>query len=146
MEREIFPKSIDVNPTSKCQLQCPFCWGPNHEIPDGLSTQDWLNTIQFFAERGTDAIVFTGGEPLLRKDIVELLRFSKQMGMRVTLSTNTILLPSLAEKVLPMVDEVGIPMDGSTEQNNLLMREGKINSFQYQIDALLKVIIEKARK
>ena len=139
MEREIFPKSIDVNPTSKCQLQCPFCWGPNHEIPDGLSTQDWLNTIQFFAERGTDAIVFTWGEPLLRKDIVELLRFSKQMGMRVTLSTNTILLPSLAEKVLPMVDEVGIPMDGSTEQNNLLMREGKINSFQYQIDALLKV-------
>lgn len=138
MEREIFPRSIDVNPTSGCQLQCPFCWGPHHETPDTLTTQDWIDTIRFFTEGGTDAIVFTGGEPLLRKDIVDLIRFSKGMGMRVTLSTNTILLPTI-EEISPLVDEIGIPMDGSTEEKNLLMREGKINSFRYQIDALSKV-------
>lgn len=136
VDREVFPKSIDVNPTSKCNLSCSMCWGPDHSTPDLLTTDDWMKTIKFFSEHGTDAIVFTGGEPLLRKDIPELLKYSKQLGMRVTLSTNTILLLPSQQRVFPYIDELGVPMDASTSEKNLQMREGKTNSFTFQINTM----------
>ena len=138
-EKGIFPKTVDINPTSKCQLKCSFCWGPDHNIPDNLSTTDWFRVISFFADHGTDSIVFTGGEPLLRHDILQLVKHAKESGMRVTLSTNTLLLPKIGSDLLPLIDEIGIPMDASNKEANGLMRRGPINGFDRQIDALLTV-------
>lgn len=132
----LLPKSVDVNVTAKCNLACEFCWGPDHNISDGLNTKQWENAIQFFAQGGTDSIVFTGGEPLIRKDIGELVRFAKDQGMRVTLSTNTLLLKRKASEVLPFVDEIGIPLDGSTAENNSIMRKGNAMAFQSSIEAM----------
>lgn len=118
-----FPKRIDINPTAKCNLQCNFCWGPDHGIPDGLNTQDWKNIINFFSSHGTNEIVFTGGEPLIRQDLSQLLQHSKLLGMRVTLSTNTLLLnEKKAVELLPYIDEIGIPIDGSDPQKNSKIR------------------------
>lgn len=136
-----FPLSIDINPTSRCQLSCDFCWGPNHTLHEPINTIGWKNIIDFFASNGVKGIVFTGGEPLMRPDIVELVRFSKKRGLRTTLSTNTILLPQLAHYILPYVDEIGIPMDGSSSEINNIMRKSHntINSFEYQTKALSMV-------
>ena len=131
-----FPKSIDVNPTAKCNLACEFCWGPDHNIADGLNTNQWKNAIQLFAQNGTDSIVFTGGEPLIRSDIGELVRFAKDQGMRVTLSTNTLLLKRKASQVLPFIDEIGVPLDGSTKENNSIMRVGNTRAFQSSVEAM----------
>jgi MoaA/NifB/PqqE/SkfB family radical SAM enzyme len=118
-----FPKRIDVNPTAKCNLRCTFCWGPEHNIPDGIDTQGWEKIIGFFAANGTKEIVFTGGEPLIRPDLAQLLCFAKEQGLRVTLSTNTLLLnEKRAIELLPYVDEIGVPVDGSNPQKNSLMR------------------------
>lgn len=118
-----FPQTIDINPTAECNLRCTFCWGPDHTIPDALTTDDWEKVISFFALRGTKSVVFTGGEPLIRKDLVELLRHAKLQGMRTTLSTNTILLnEARAHELLPYIDEIGIPIDGSTAEKNRRMR------------------------
>ncbi len=122
-----FPKRIDVNPTAKCNLRCTFCWGPEHNIPDGIDTQGWEKIIGFFAANGTKEIVFTGGEPLIRSDLAQLLHFAKEQGLRVTLSTNTILLnEKRAMELLPYVDEIGVPVDGSNPQKNGLMRTSLI--------------------
>lgn len=123
-KKKQFPSSIDVNPTAQCNLACSFCWGPDHAIENALSTQEWKKTLKFFKKNGTTNVVFTGGEPLLRNDIGELTRYAKELGMRVTLSTNTLLLRKKAKEVLPYVDEVGIPLDGSTHENNRKMRKG----------------------
>lgn len=132
----LFPRSIDINPTAKCNLACEFCWGPDHNISDGLNTNQWKGAIQLFAQNGTDSIVFTGGEPLIRSDIGELIRFAKDQGMRITLSTNTILLKRKASQVLPFVDEVGVPLDGSTKENNSMMRVGNTGAFQSSLEAM----------
>lgn len=131
-----FPKSIDINPTAKCNLACEFCWGPDHNIPDGLNTNQWKDAIKLFAQNGTSAIVFTGGEPLIRTDIGELVKFSKDQGMRVTLSTNTLLLKKKASQVLPFINEVGIPLDGSTKENNSIMRVGNTRAFKASLEAM----------
>lgn len=140
-----FPKRIDVNPTAKCNLRCTFCWGPDHNIPDGLDTQEWKRIIGFFAAKGTKEIVFTGGEPLIRPDLNQLLRFSKQKGLRVTLSTNTILFTEKrAAELLPYIDEIGVPVDGSNSQKNNLMRTSLAPSlgkkhFSCSMDALPRI-------
>jgi len=79
--------------------------------------------ISFFSSHGTKEIIFTGGEPLIRQDLVHLLRFAKLKEMQVTLSTNTLLLDEKrAMELLPFVDEIGIPVDGSNPQKNRTMR------------------------
>lgn len=120
-----FPQIIDVNPTAKCNLACDFCYGPYHETPDALSTQQWLDIFDFFAQGGTEAIVFTGGDPLIRRDIGTLMQGAKELQYETTLSSNTLLLPRKAKKVLPYTDKIGIPTDGSTPEKHALMRNGR---------------------
>jgi MoaA/NifB/PqqE/SkfB family radical SAM enzyme len=111
---ELGLKSLDVNPTGKCNLNCDFCWGPDRSFMTELSGQQWQEIIKFFADKGVEEIIFTGGEPLLREDLPALLRFAKeQLHLRTTLSTNALLLAEHHTQVLPFVDEIGIPLDGS---------------------------------
>lgn len=142
-----FPQTIDVNTIGWCNLACPFCWGPDHQIGPSLNTEEWKTILQGFGESGTQAAVFTGGEPTMRSDIVELLRFSKEnLGFNVTLSTNGMFLERLIQS-LPYLDQLGIPLDGSTPMLNAVMRpvrptsqpmgvEREINHFSAAILAL----------
>ena len=130
------PRSIDINPTAVCNLRCSFCWGPDHTLPDGLNTDEWKELIRFLAEHGSQAVVFTGGEPLVRNDIGELLRCAHEVGLHVTLSTNTLLLRRRAADVIPYIDEIGIPLDGSSREANARMRLGNPRQFATAIDAL----------
>lgn len=131
-----FPRSIDIFPTAGCNLRCSFCWGPEHNIPDALDTDGWKQVINFFSSRGTNAVVFSGGEPLIRGDIDELIRFSKGLGMRITLSTNGLLLRNKASQVLPFIDEIGIPIDGVNTKQNAKMRLGNARAFSAAMNAL----------
>jgi MoaA/NifB/PqqE/SkfB family radical SAM enzyme len=130
-----FPFSVDLNVTAKCNLSCSFCWGPNHNIADSMDTSDWKQIIDFFIEKGTKSIVFTGGEPLIRKDIIELAKYCKSFNLHTTLSTNCILLSSKKE-ILNYIDEIGIPLDGHNVELNTKMRIGNSNQLKYSIEAL----------
>lgn len=132
----IFPTSVDINPTARCNLACPICWGPDHRISDGLDTEQWSRIIRFFADRGTSGIIFTGGEPLLRKDLPELMSLSKKLKMKVTLSTNALLLSERHAETLPFVDEIGIPLDGSDSKLNEIIRRGTPRAFDASLAAL----------
>src|SRR2546425_11691187 len=116
-EHTRFPGSIDINPTALCNLHCSFCWGPDHTLPDSLTAEDWEHVIRFFAHHGTTAVVFTGGEALIRKNIGRLFEFAKTLGMRVTLLTNTLLFRKKTDQCLPFLDEIRISLDGSRAVN-----------------------------
>lgn len=134
--QERFPGRVDLSPTAKCNLDCPFCFGPEHSLPDALTTNDWFKVMDFFARKGTKAFVFTGGEPLVRKDIDQLLGHAKGLGMRVTLSTNGILVARHIEAIKDFVDDIGIPIDGSTTEINGLSRVGN----KKHLDLVLSMI------
>lgn len=136
---EQFPLSVDINPTAVCNLHCSFCWGPDHAIPDSLDTAQWRGVIDFFADRGTENIVFTGGEPLVRRDIVDLIQHAKNRKLGVTLSTNTLLLDRYADRILPLIDRIGIPIDGSSPAMNQRMRLGNPRSFETAVSALDRI-------
>jgi len=120
-----------------------MCIGPDRSVQNELSTEEWKNAIKFFADRETSSVVFTGGEPLIREDIVELLGYAKSCGLRTTLSTNALLLAEHIKEVVAYVDEVGIPIDGSTEEVNSLLRPGNGRQLEAAISAIRLLREEK---
>jgi len=83
-----------------------------------LSTQGFKNVIKDFAELGTSGISFTGGEPLLRKDIFELIAYTKDLGMASHLSTNSSLVNEESSKRLAKsgIDSVNLSLDGANPE------------------------------
>ena len=74
------PMSLTAELTFRCPLKCPYCSNPLHmaRYSDELATEDWLRTLRQAAELGVIQVHFSGGEPLLRKDLGELVREARR--------------------------------------------------------------------
>lgn len=124
--KETLPSSVDFMLLGQCNLRCPFCFGPQHEIP-AMETGKVKSIIQTLSRNGAERIVFTGGEPTLIKDLPEILSEAKKEGLFTVLSTNGLKLdsnPSLLEKLVPSLDWIALSLDGSTSEVNAKMRVG----------------------
>ena len=75
----------------KCPLHCPYCSNPLEISADRyrneLSTEDWARVFTQAAELGVLQLALTGGEPMARKDIVELTAVATEVGLYSTLVT-----------------------------------------------------------
>jgi len=111
-DRAMRPLFASYHVTWRCNLRCTYCRFPvtdrGHE--GELDTAGSKALIRRLAE-GAGALGFTGGEPLLRRDLPELAAEARASGMcPVVLTTNGFLLPRRSE-VLPHVDVVQISVD-----------------------------------
>jgi MoaA/NifB/PqqE/SkfB family radical SAM enzyme len=114
--------SVDLNVNGVCNLECVWCWGPEHNPAiETLTDSDWMNLMDTLTVQGLKEVIFTGGEPLLKTGLVNLASHAKKLNLRTTLSTNGILLPQKPE-VLEFIDDLGIPLDASTPELNAIMR------------------------
>jgi len=78
--------------TYRCPLHCPYCSNPVQLSHTGkeLSTEEWKRVIREASDLGVLHILFSGGEPLLRKDIVELVATARDAGMYTNLITSAL--------------------------------------------------------
>jgi len=76
-----------------------------------MNTDDAKLAIYDLYRHGLEAINFTGGEPLLRKDIDNLIKFSKRLGLKTILTTNGILLEMHLKNIFRYVDFIGLPLE-----------------------------------
>jgi radical SAM protein with 4Fe4S-binding SPASM domain len=82
------PLRIDMALTYKCQNNCVHCYaGGSHETAE-LKTTRWKEIIDRLSQIGVFILTFTGGEPTLREDLPELLRYAQNKGMVTGLITN----------------------------------------------------------
>ena len=115
--------------TNNCNLSCKHCWtssGGNHK-PKSLSRDTVIQLITDSLELGLKRIKFTGGEPFLYKDIIELIQFCDKNDLEIYLETNaTLLVESLLEK-LQRFNKLTllISLDGITEETHDEFRGGK---------------------
>jgi Fe-coproporphyrin III synthase len=61
-----------IDTTHKCNLSCTLCYYKRKKNQEQLSIKDWEKELQRIKNQGVKLIVWTGGEPLLRKELIEL--------------------------------------------------------------------------
>ncbi|MCK5216164.1 MAG: 12,18-didecarboxysiroheme deacetylase [Methanosarcinales archaeon] len=106
----------------RCNLHCVHCYAQSRDIDytDELTTQQGKELIDDLAEFGSPVILFSGGEPIMRKDLPELALYAKSKGMRAVISTNGTLIDEKMARVLKEIglSYVGISLDGVRETND----------------------------
>lgn len=85
--RHLSPVSAFVAITAQCPCSCFHC-SAERRVEKELSTVEWINTLQQLQQLGTSVVGFTGGEPLARPDLPELVVESHHLGMASILFTS----------------------------------------------------------
>ncbi len=104
------------NCTRKCNLKCVHCYAQSKNIDykGELTTEEGKALIDDLADFGVPVILFSGGEPMMRKDLPELASYAREKGIRAVISTNGTLITPEKAKVLKEIglSYVGISLDG----------------------------------
>jgi radical SAM protein with 4Fe4S-binding SPASM domain len=105
--------------TDGCNLRCPYCYASSlKRLPGELSTTESLNLVSQVAKMGAQQIVFTGGEPTLRKDLFKIVEHAISLGLTANIITNGTLIKdiSIAKKFAELFNMVTVSLDGSTAE------------------------------
>lgn len=107
------------NMTRRCNLKCVHCYAQaiDETGKDEISTTQGKAIIDDLAAFGSPVMLFSGGEPLVRRDLTELAHYAVSKGMRAVVSTNGTLITREKARELKSVglSYVGISLDGGEE-------------------------------
>jgi len=114
------------NITGKCNLQCQYCWDI-FKNTDELDTNQAKKIIDQISAISCDMLLFTGGEPLIRNDLFELINYSHQKGIQhIKLCTNGLLLGKKIEEIRnASISEIHISLDGIVATDNEFRKENQ---------------------
>jgi len=111
VRKKMSPFIVSWGVTHKCNLRCRYCGLHNWRFTRELGTEEIKDVISQLYDHGTRVMKFTGGEPFLREDIAELVNFSHDLGMYVSVSTNGYMFEDRITK-MKHLDSVSISIDG----------------------------------
>jgi AdoMet-dependent heme synthase len=132
------PALVSWNLTKRCNLRCPHCYlEAGRPAADELTTEECLALLEELRELGTEMVILTGGEPLLRRDIHDLARAASEAGMWTVMGTNGVLLTDAvaATMVECGVKGVAISLDSADPARHDAFRGGP-GSWHYAVQAL----------
>ncbi len=116
------PPIVVWNVCRQCNQRCPHCYLAAGSVasPDDLDPTEAIRLLQGLAAAGIRVIIFSGGEPLLRPDLLTLVRCARDLGMTCHLSSNgTLLEAGMAASLREAgVSYVGISVDGMSGWND----------------------------
>jgi radical SAM protein with 4Fe4S-binding SPASM domain len=136
------PYRMDLALTYRCQNDCPHCYNERPRDFPELSTEQWKAVIDRCWEQGIPHLTFTGGEPTLRDDLVELVQYAEDIGMVTGLQTNGRKLGDRAyldELLLAGLDHIQITLESydPTIHDRMVGVEG---AWQETVDGIKTVI------
>lgn len=137
------PDTIYFHVTKACNLRCAYCYfSAGDPMDKELSTEDALLVLKSASLLKPRRVVFTGGEPLLRKDILKLARALKSIGngIHLCITTNgTLINEENAKDLVKNFDEIRISIDGFKEINDAMRGKGTfektMNAFRCVLNA-----------
>jgi pyrroloquinoline quinone biosynthesis protein E len=144
VQNQPIPMWLLAELTYACPLQCPYCSNPL-QLPNSrkeeLSTEEWLRVMREARELGAVQLGFSGGEPLVRPDLEQLIREANEMGFFCNLITSAIGLDE--EKIRAFKDaglrHIQISFQGSDAASNAYF--GGTDSFDHKL-AMAKKVVE----
>lgn len=129
---------ISWNTTNACNMMCKHCYrDAGVKAEQELSTEEGLKLIDQIAEVGFKIMIFSGGEPLMRKDIYTLVNHAREKGLRPVFGTNGTLLTAEVAKRLKDAGAaaMGISLDSIDHMIHDMFR-GVYGSWQKAVDGM----------
>jgi radical SAM protein with 4Fe4S-binding SPASM domain len=119
------PREVVIEITDRCNLDCSFCFNKILKKDDSRKVlnfdciKDIINNV---CEFGIPRIRFTGGEPLLREDVFDLMSYAKCRGLKVWLNTNATLIDEkTVTKLSRLVDSILVPFSSFDEKTESMV-------------------------
>ncbi len=134
-----------IEVTRACNLKCTHCLNNSGvNIENQLNKKQWLNVISSLGKQGIQEIRFTGGEPLVNKDIFEFINLASQLGIYTSIGTNGTLITEQVAKQLKGVglNKAIISLDGTEKAHDKIRGEGNYKKTIQGIEELEKNKIE----
>ena len=126
------PVSAALAVTNRCNLRCEYCNTPFLSYEDEMNLEQVKVVIRNLKSSGVVRLGLTGGEPLLRKDIDDIIKFGKSLGMFVTVNSNLLLYSKNRHK-LDEADLLFTSIDGVESDHK---KHRGINSYKGLLQAL----------
>ena len=136
---KFIPLIISWNLTRKCNLKCPHCYinATTKELEGELDTAESKQLLDQIAKVSRPLLVLSGGEPLLRNDVYELVRYGTEKGLRMGLGSNGGLIDAKAARKLKEagIKTVSISLDSHIPQQHDEFR-GVVGSWKKAVNAV----------
>lgn len=136
LKKNELTKGAYIYLTKKCNMLCPHCYiNAGEANKNELTTSEIKKILKDLKNLNYTHITYTGGEIFLRKDLPEILIYSKELGLKNILLTNgTLLTKEILQKIYHCIDEIQISIDGYDEKTNSKIRGA--NNFKKAINVI----------
>ena len=122
--------------TYRCPLQCPYCSNPLEiaQYKNELSTEEWLSVFKQARAMGSTQLGFSGGEPLVRKDLEQLIAGARELGYYTNLITSAVGMDEARLKAFKEagLDHIQISFQASDKELNDFL--GGTSSFDHKLE------------
>jgi MoaA/NifB/PqqE/SkfB family radical SAM enzyme len=132
------PFMVTHHLTFRCNLDCAMCGLKLLPPIKELSTDECVDLQRDFRIHGTKVWGYSGGEPLVREDLEQLLASAKALGMRTVLNTNGTLLPD-RPTLGHLVDLLEIGIDGGKRSHDALRGSGSFDQAVAGLEAMKRL-------
>ncbi|MCK5309951.1 MAG: radical SAM protein [Thermoplasmata archaeon] len=142
MERQWRMKTLYINITKECNLRCTYCYlDAGISLKDELSVEEIKRVFAEFKAMGQDieqTIIISGGEPLIREDLWDIVEYAKSLGFILVIATNGILIDKeTAVKLKKYFGGVQISLDGDEEMHDKYRGKG---SFDGALEGIMNLV------
>jgi|Deesub1362A_J573_1020465.scaffolds.fasta_scaffold00078_68 radical SAM protein with 4Fe4S-binding SPASM domain len=137
------PFLVVWNFTKKCNLKCKHCYANAGKAEYELSLKEKIDVVDQLDQAGVVAISFSGGEPLIHKDLWPVAEYASNLGMHVSVATNGTLIDEGTARRLKEVgvDYVEISLDAAKSEDHDYFR-GVPRAFERSVEGIKNCIRE----
>src|SRR5215469_6322658 len=134
------PYALLAEITYQCPLHCPYCSNPTQMRNDGeLATDEWTRVIRQAAVLGVLQIGFSGGEPLVRRDLPDLVRAAREANLYTNLITSGIGLDEDRVRALRDAGLDSVQLSFQSDNTDLADEIAGTRSHKRKLDAAAKI-------
>jgi MoaA/NifB/PqqE/SkfB family radical SAM enzyme len=104
------PLSVLIELTYRCNHACYYCYQKKYPTVKELSLNKWRDILRQLADAGTLYLTFSGGEPFIRKEFLQIIKYARKLEFGVSIITNgTLLTPQIIRSLADMaIMDIGI--------------------------------------
>lgn len=135
-----FPRYLQIELTKRCNLYCPHCYkSANDNDAADIDVLELKKIIDFIGENRVEKVGFTGGEPLLHPQFIDIVKYIQKITHAdIELNTNGLLVGELPMEFLKKFRAISISMYGK-DRDEFLKKTGSLNGFDKFVESCKKL-------